>query len=123
MDDFGALYPPSPCTPGITSSTSYCYDFGGSDGTNTFAIHFDITGPSSIDPTSWAMTDAGSPDLPAVQFNFDFVGSTLVADPTLSFAVTENGNPLSFTVPEPATIALFGIGLAGLGFSRRRKRA
>jgi len=27
------------------------------------------------------------------------------------------------SIPEPATLALFGIGLAGLGFARRRKKS
>jgi len=31
--------------------------------------------------------------------------------------------PLLGSAPEPGTLALFGIGLAALGFSRRRKRA
>jgi hypothetical protein len=38
-----------------------------------------------------------------------------------NFALVATTAPVVPTVPEPMTLALFGIGLAGLGFARRRK--
>ncbi|MEJ2574450.1 MAG: PEP-CTERM sorting domain-containing protein [Gammaproteobacteria bacterium] len=124
-DANGALYPPSPCLSG-----SFCYNFNASDGTNSYQVSFVITGPAGAEISNWTaitnwpvldLLDLASPDLPAVQFNFDLTSSTLLvaADPQLSFSVTENQQPLRFSVPEPATVFLMAAGIMGLVVRRR----
>ena len=41
-------------------------------------------------------------------------------DPATGQLLSEKGTPTK--VPEPATLALFGLGLTVMGFARRRKR-
>jgi len=62
----------------------------------------------------------------------DFNGEDLLGSWTLNFTDTVRFDPLSLNawridatiadVPEPSVIALLGLGLAGFGFTRRRKR-
>jgi len=63
-----------------------------------------------VDASDWKLTDAS-----AINASGQIVGNGLHNGLSRSYLLT----PLS--VPEPATLALFGIGLAGLVFARRKK--
>jgi hypothetical protein len=65
--------------------------------------------------------------IPIATIMSDFFGSFSVTGPVFAFTDTPvqigtwEIHSHEFSIPEPATVSLLGLGLAGLGFSRRRK--
>jgi hypothetical protein len=65
--------------------------------------------------------------IPIATIMSDFFGSFSVTGPVFAFTDTPvqigtwEIHSREFSIPEPATVSMLGLGLAGLGFSRRRK--
>jgi hypothetical protein len=54
---------------------------------------------------------------------FDRTRNRTVNIGLVSHLSTASGTPPTTSVPEPATLSLFGLAIAGIGFARRRKQA
>jgi hypothetical protein len=85
--------------------------------TLSFVPTADFFGALGVRPTDGAIFGGTGDAHQLFRINPATGAETLVGDTGLNFV----GDLAFVSVPEPATLALLGVGIAGLGFSRRRK--